>query len=152
MTKMTAVPSHNAINGGGKETFTLQQLHFCLHILLPSDVLSKDLCHLVPIDEPKVKSCSFQGLCQNFLYLIYVFQHFITTFYVFLSASSHFVSLPGHSHPMDMPGRGPNDERDSGIARSGTLIRLAHKAWIDPHPGKLSVLWLRFEMCLSFIL
>lgn len=31
---------------------------------------------------------------------------------------------PGHSHPMDMPGRGLYDERDSGIARSGRLMRL----------------------------
>lgn len=34
---------------------------------------------------------------------------------------------------MDMPGRGPHDERDSGIARSGTLMRLTAQAWIDLH-------------------
>lgn len=39
----------------------------------------------------------------------------------------------GHSHPMDMPGRGLYDERDSGIARSGRLIRLRSKAQIDLH-------------------
>lgn len=32
---------------------------------------------------------------------------------------------------MDMPGRGLYDERDSGIARSGRLIRLRSKAQID---------------------
>lgn len=39
----------------------------------------------------------------------------------------------GHSHPMDMPGRGLYDERDSGIARSGRLIRLRSEAQIDLH-------------------
>lgn len=33
----------------------------------------------------------------------------------------------GHSHPMDMPGRGLYDERDSGIARSGKLMRIQEK-------------------------
>ncbi|XP_008425094.1 folliculin-interacting protein 1 isoform X3 [Poecilia reticulata] len=37
----------------------------------------------------------------------------------------------GHSHPMDMPGRGPHDERDSGIARSASLSSLL----ITPFPS-----------------
>ncbi|XP_061596484.1 folliculin-interacting protein 1 isoform X2 [Cololabis saira] len=37
----------------------------------------------------------------------------------------------GHSHPMDMPGRGPYDERDSGIARSASLSSLL----ITPFPS-----------------
>uniref|UniRef100_A0A1A8IJM8 Folliculin interacting protein 1 n=1 Tax=Nothobranchius kuhntae TaxID=321403 RepID=A0A1A8IJM8_NOTKU len=40
-------------------------------------------------------------------------------------------SLLGHSHPMDMPGRGPHDERDSGIARSASLSSLL----ITPFPS-----------------
>lgn len=51
---------------------------------------------------------------------------------------------PGHSHPMDMPGRGLYDERDSGIARSGRLMRLGAKAWIDLHSMLLSAL--HFEL------
>lgn len=62
----------------------------------------------------------------------------------------HFVSPspyslpPGHSHPMDMPGRGLYDERDSGIARSGRLTRLGAKDWIDLHSMLLSAL--HFEL------
>ncbi|XP_041863535.1 folliculin-interacting protein 1 isoform X2 [Melanotaenia boesemani] len=37
----------------------------------------------------------------------------------------------GHSHPMDMPGRGLYDERDSGIARSASLSSLL----ITPFPS-----------------
>ncbi|XP_034033874.1 folliculin-interacting protein 1 isoform X2 [Thalassophryne amazonica] len=37
----------------------------------------------------------------------------------------------GHSHPMDMPGRRPYDERDSGIARSASLSSLL----ITPFPS-----------------
>ncbi|XP_047462745.1 folliculin-interacting protein 1 isoform X2 [Mugil cephalus] len=37
----------------------------------------------------------------------------------------------GHSHPMDMPGRGLHDERDSGIARSASLSSLL----ITPFPS-----------------
>ncbi|XP_077448447.1 folliculin-interacting protein 1 isoform X2 [Stigmatopora argus] len=37
----------------------------------------------------------------------------------------------GHSHPVDMPGRGPHDERDSGIARSASLSSLL----ITPFPS-----------------
>uniref|UniRef100_A0A8C5H9W6 Folliculin-interacting protein 1-like n=1 Tax=Gouania willdenowi TaxID=441366 RepID=A0A8C5H9W6_GOUWI len=40
-------------------------------------------------------------------------------------------SLLGHSHPMDMPGRGLHDERDSGIARSASLSSLL----ITPFPS-----------------
>lgn len=40
---------------------------------------------------------------------------------------------------MDMPGRGLYDERDSGIARSGKLMRLRSKAQIDLHLIQLSV-------------
>lgn len=47
---------------------------------------------------------------------------------------------------MDMPGRGLYDERDSGIARSGRLMRLGAKAWIDPHLTKLLALRLNFEL------
>lgn len=43
---------------------------------------------------------------------------------------------------MDMPGRGLYDERDSGIARSGRLMRLRSKAQIDLHPFQLSILLL----------
>lgn len=59
---------------------------------------------------------------------------------------------PGHSHPMDMPGRGPHDERDSGIARSGTLMRLSRKARIDLQSEQPSALQRRFEWRLMFIL
>lgn len=38
---------------------------------------------------------------------------------------------------MDMPGRGLHDERDSGIARSGGLMRLGGNAWIDLHSAQL---------------
>lgn len=57
----------------------------------------------------------------------------------------YFLSLSppvGHSHPMDMPGRGLYDERDSGIARSGRLMWLRSRAQIDLHPIQLSVLLL----------
>lgn len=40
---------------------------------------------------------------------------------------------------MDMPGRGLYDERDSGIARSGKLMRLRSKAQIDLHLIQLSI-------------
>lgn len=40
---------------------------------------------------------------------------------------------------MDMPGRGLYDERDSGIARSGKLMRLRSKAQIDLHLVQLSI-------------
>ncbi|KAG9339808.1 hypothetical protein JZ751_022475 [Albula glossodonta] len=40
-------------------------------------------------------------------------------------------SVCGHSNPMDMPGRGLNDERDSGIARSASLSSLL----ITPFPS-----------------
>ncbi|KAJ0062217.1 hypothetical protein NL108_018137 [Boleophthalmus pectinirostris] len=46
-----------------------------------------------------------------------------------LIKSASFFS--GHSHPMDMPGRGLHDERDSGIARSASLSSL----WITPFPS-----------------
>ncbi|KAF7206333.1 folliculin-interacting protein 1 isoform X1 [Nothobranchius furzeri] len=46
-----------------------------------------------------------------------------------LIKSASFFS--GHSHPMDMPGRGPHDERDSGIARSASLSSLL----ITPFPS-----------------
>ncbi|XP_029374908.1 folliculin-interacting protein 1 isoform X2 [Echeneis naucrates] len=46
-----------------------------------------------------------------------------------LIKSASFFS--GHSHPMDMPGRGLYDERDSGIARSASLSSL----WITPFPS-----------------
>lgn len=56
---------------------------------------------------------------------------------------------------MDMPGRGLYDERDSGIARSGRLMRLGGKAWIDLHSKQLSALHLMhlsFEFGFTFIL
>lgn len=62
----------------------------------------------------------------------------------FLSPSSSSLP-PGHSHPMDMPGRGLYDERDSGIARSGRLMRLGAKAWIDLHSTQLSALQLNMN-------
>nr|XP_020467621.1 folliculin-interacting protein 1 isoform X1 [Monopterus albus] len=46
-----------------------------------------------------------------------------------LIKSASFFS--GHSHPMDMPGRGMYDERDSGIARSASLSSLL----ITPFPS-----------------
>ncbi|XP_067231589.1 folliculin-interacting protein 1 isoform X1 [Chanodichthys erythropterus] len=46
-----------------------------------------------------------------------------------LIKSASFFS--GHSNPMDMPGRGPYDERDSGIARSASLSSLL----ITPFPS-----------------
>ncbi|KAM3869631.1 folliculin-interacting protein 1 [Diretmus argenteus] len=46
-----------------------------------------------------------------------------------LIKSASFFS--GHSHPMDMPGRGLYDERDSGIARSASLSSLL----ITPFPS-----------------
>ncbi|KAK1882964.1 Folliculin-interacting protein 1 [Dissostichus eleginoides] len=46
-----------------------------------------------------------------------------------LIKSASFFS--GHSHPMDMPGRGLHDERDSGIARSASLSSLL----ITPFPS-----------------
>ncbi|KAI1902932.1 hypothetical protein AGOR_G00021390 [Albula goreensis] len=46
-----------------------------------------------------------------------------------LIKSASFFS--GHSNPMDMPGRGLNDERDSGIARSASLSSLL----ITPFPS-----------------
>ncbi|XP_061926125.1 folliculin-interacting protein 1 isoform X1 [Entelurus aequoreus] len=46
-----------------------------------------------------------------------------------LIKSASFFS--GHSHPMDMPGRSPYDERDSGIARSASLSSLL----ITPFPS-----------------
>ncbi|KAM9729343.1 folliculin-interacting protein 1 isoform 2-T2 [Menidia menidia] len=46
-----------------------------------------------------------------------------------LIKSASFFS--GHSHPMDMPGRGLHDERDSGIARSASLSSLL----ITPYPS-----------------
>ncbi|KAM4545538.1 folliculin-interacting protein 1 isoform 1-T1 [Odontesthes bonariensis] len=46
-----------------------------------------------------------------------------------LIKSASFFS--GHSHPMDMPGRGLYDERDSGIARSASLSSLL----ITPYPS-----------------
>ncbi|XP_072302158.1 folliculin-interacting protein 1 isoform X2 [Eucyclogobius newberryi] len=51
-----------------------------------------------------------------------------------LIKSASFFS--GHSHPMDMPGRGLHDERDSGIARSASLSSL----WITPFPSPNSSL------------
>nr|XP_040038534.1 LOW QUALITY PROTEIN: folliculin-interacting protein 1 [Gasterosteus aculeatus aculeatus] len=46
-----------------------------------------------------------------------------------LIKSASFFS--GHSHPMDMPGRGLHEERDSGIARSASLSSLL----ITPFPS-----------------
>lgn len=51
-----------------------------------------------------------------------------------LIKSASFFS--GHSHPMDMPGRGLYDERDSGIARSASLSSLL----ITPFPSPSSSL------------
>uniref|UniRef100_A0A8C3A7K6 Folliculin interacting protein 1 n=1 Tax=Cyclopterus lumpus TaxID=8103 RepID=A0A8C3A7K6_CYCLU len=48
-----------------------------------------------------------------------------------LIKSASFFS--GHSHPMDMPGRGLHDERDSGIARSASLSSLLITSF--PSPG-----------------
>uniref|UniRef100_W5MW78 Folliculin interacting protein 1 n=1 Tax=Lepisosteus oculatus TaxID=7918 RepID=W5MW78_LEPOC len=48
-----------------------------------------------------------------------------------LIKSASFFS--GHSNPMDMPGRGQNDERDSGIARSASLSSLLVTPF--PSPG-----------------
>lgn len=51
---------------------------------------------------------------------------------------------------MDMPGRGLYDERDSGIARSGKLMRLRSKAQIDLHLIQLSISLLMhpdFDLC-----
>ncbi|XP_039519496.1 folliculin-interacting protein 1 isoform X3 [Pimephales promelas] len=45
--------------------------------------------------------------------------------------NSGFLGSIGHSNPMDMPGRGPFDERDSGIARSASLSSLL----ITPFPS-----------------
>ena len=53
---------------------------------------------------------------------------------------------------MDMPGRGLYDERDSGIARSGRLIRLGAKAWIDLHSTQPSALQLSFGLGLYLFL
>ncbi|XP_026051347.1 folliculin-interacting protein 1-like isoform X3 [Carassius auratus] len=47
------------------------------------------------------------------------------------SAASSFLGSIGHSNPMDMPGRGLHDERDSGIARSASLSSLL----ITPFPS-----------------
>ncbi|XP_055082578.1 folliculin-interacting protein 1 isoform X2 [Periophthalmus magnuspinnatus] len=52
-----------------------------------------------------------------------------------LGHSSVFGNI-GHSHPMDMPGRGLHHERDSGIARSASLSSL----WITPFPSPSSSL------------
>ncbi|XP_026090008.1 folliculin-interacting protein 1-like isoform X3 [Carassius auratus] len=47
------------------------------------------------------------------------------------TAASGFLGSIGHSNPMDMPGRGLHDERDSGIARSASLSSLL----ITPFPS-----------------
>uniref|UniRef100_A0A8C1VXX6 Folliculin interacting protein 1 n=1 Tax=Cyprinus carpio TaxID=7962 RepID=A0A8C1VXX6_CYPCA len=47
------------------------------------------------------------------------------------TAGNGFLGSIGHSNPMDMPGRGLYDERDSGIARSASLSSLL----ITPFPS-----------------
>ncbi|XP_042603445.1 folliculin-interacting protein 1 isoform X4 [Cyprinus carpio] len=47
------------------------------------------------------------------------------------TSASGFLGSIGHSNPMDMPGRGLHDERDSGIARSASLSSLL----ITPFPS-----------------
>ncbi|XP_041656794.1 folliculin-interacting protein 1 isoform X2 [Cheilinus undulatus] len=47
------------------------------------------------------------------------------------TGASSLLGNIGHSHPMDMPGRGLYDERDSGIARSASLSSLL----ITPFPS-----------------
>lgn len=89
----------------------------------------------------------------SFSFISLYVTHLSLTFHILppTSPSSSFLPL-GHSHPMDMPGRGLYDERDSGIARSGKLIRLGAKAWIDLHSMQHSVLQLSFELGLHLFL